>query len=72
METNLTTEGTAPLYQLHETKGYISLGTPAKYGTFIAVNYTPTEEQIKNLREMFGWDFISNAQMNELMKEWNK
>ena len=72
METNLTTEGTAPLYEQPKPTGCISFGPPTKYGMYISVYYTPTEEQIKNLREVFGIEFLSTEQLNRLIAEWNK
>ena len=72
METNLTTEVTAPLYKMPEQVGWYSLGTPTKYGLLIAVYEMPTDEQKKNMREMLGLHFVSLERMAELMKEWNK
>jgi hypothetical protein len=49
-----------------EAKGYITLGPKTAYQYCIAIYYTPTDEQIKNLQEMFGWDFVTPEEQKEL------
>lgn len=42
-----------------EAKGYITLGPKTAYQYCIPIYYTPTPEQIENLRKFFGWDYIT-------------
>ncbi len=39
--------------------GYITIGPKDNFLSCIQVCYTPTPEQIVNLRKYFGWDFIT-------------
>ena len=39
--------------------GYITFGPKDNYQTCIQIFYTPTPDQIKNLQDLFGWDFVT-------------
>ena len=49
--------------------GYIILG-PRKvfpYVTCICVGYEPNEEQIKNMQDFFGWDYMSAEEYDRML-----
>lgn len=51
--------------------GFITIGPKSVLATCIAIYYTPTADQIRNLQEMFGWDYVSCEEMEILQKEYN-
>ena len=42
-----------------EPTGYITFGPKDNYLSCVQICYTPTPEQIANLRKYFGWDYLT-------------
>ena len=51
--------------------GFIIIGPKSALATCIAIYYTPTADQIRNLQELFGWDYASCEEMEMMQKEFN-
>ena len=49
-----------------EPTGIITIGPKDNYLACIQICYTPTQEQIENLRKFFGWDYISAEEEKSL------
>lgn len=49
--------------------GFITIGPKSAFKYCIPVYYTPTEDQIRNIRDMLGWDYVSCEEMEILQKE---
>ena len=45
----------------NKQRGAITIGPKDNYLACIPVTYVPTPEQIKNLQNYFGWDFIADS-----------
>ena len=43
----------------NEPTGYITFGPKDNYLSCVQICYTPTPEQIANLRKYFGWDYLT-------------
>ena len=50
--------------------GVITIGPKSALATCIAIYYTPTADQIRNLQELFGWDYASCEEMEMMLKEF--
>ena len=48
-----------------KTAGVITFGPKNNFLWGVPVCYTPTQEQIKNLQEVFGFDYISNEELEQ-------
>lgn len=46
--------------------GYITFGPKDDFLCCIQICYTPTPEQIENLRKFFGWDYITLEEYKKL------
>lgn len=57
-----------------QPKGYVIFGPreTANVSPSIVVFYTPTPEQIRNIKEMFGWEFVTIEEMNRILNEHNE
>lgn len=51
--------------------GYIVLGPKEniRYSACVQVFYTPTESQIRNMKEMYGWDYATLKEVEELLEK---
>ena len=49
-----------------EPTGYITFGPKDDFLTCVQICYTPTQEQIENLRKFFGWDYITMEEYKNL------
>ena len=49
--------------------GFITIGPKSASAACIAIYYTPTADQIRNLQELFGWDYVSCEGMEMMQKE---
>lgn len=49
-----------------EPTGYITFGPKDDFITCVQICYTPTPEQIADMRKYFGWDFITMEEYNKL------
>lgn len=51
--------------------GYIVFGPKEtiRYSACVQVFYTPTESQIRNMKEMFGWDYAALKEAKELLEK---
>lgn len=45
--------------------GVITFGPKNNFSWCVPVCYTPTPEQIKNLQEVFGFDYMSNEELEQ-------
>lgn len=52
-----------------EQTGFITIGPKSAYTHCIPVYYTPTEDQIRNIRDMLGWDYVSLEEDEIIQKE---
>ena len=59
---------------MKEHTGFIVFGPKEsiRYSLCAEVYYTPTPEQVKNIKEMFGWDFVTIEEMNRILNEHNE
>lgn len=55
---------------MKEHTGFIVFGPKEtiSYSLCAAVYYTPTPEQVKNIKEMFGWNFVTKEEAEELCR----
>lgn len=55
---------------MKEHTGFIIFGPKESIRDSIcaAVYYTPTPEQVKNIKEMFGWSFVTKEEAEELLR----
>lgn len=49
-----------------EPTGYITFGPKDDFLTCVQINYTPTPEQIADMRKYFGWDYITLEEYRDL------
>ena len=49
-----------------EPTGFITFGQKDDFITCVQICYTPTQEQIENLRKFFGWDYITMEEYKNL------
>lgn len=49
--------------------GFITFGPKNNYQTCVQIFYTPTPEQIKNLQDLFGFDFVTMEEDKVIWRE---
>lgn len=49
-----------------EPTGVITFGPKEHFLCCVQICYTPTKEQIKNMNEFFGWDYVTNEELKEI------
>lgn len=56
---------------MENSTGYIVLGPKETicYSACVQIFYTPTESQIRNMKEMFGWDYVTLKEADELLEK---
>lgn len=51
-----------------KTTGYITFGPKDNFASCVQIYYTPTPEQIADMRKYFGWDYVTEEELNEIDK----
>lgn len=54
-----------------KTTGFIVFGPKETIRDSLSAEmfYTPTPQQRKNIKEMFGWEYVTNEEASELLKK---
>lgn len=56
---------------MENSTGYIVLGPKEtiRYSACVQIFYSPTESQIRNMKEMLGWDYATPKEAEELLEK---